>query len=52
MEIFGKYLALTNEKFHLRTAHSKLNGFWLHELGGLNSVSAFLFFFLKANNAG
>ncbi|CAG5095659.1 Oidioi.mRNA.OKI2018_I69.XSR.g14281.t1.cds [Oikopleura dioica] len=38
-EAFPKYLALTNEKFHLRTAHSKLNGFWLHELGGLNSVT-------------
>lgn len=38
-EFFPKYLALTNEKFHLRTAHSKLNGFWIHELGGLNAVT-------------
>lgn len=34
------YVALTKEKFHLRTAHSILNGFWFHELGGtLNAVT-------------
>ena len=36
---FGKYIQLSNEKFHLRTAHSKLNGFWIHDLGGLNAVT-------------
>jgi len=30
----GKYVALSNEKFHLRTEHSQLNGFFIHELGG------------------
>ncbi|XP_033625969.1 protein NipSnap homolog 3A-like [Asterias rubens] len=36
---FKDYLDLSNEKFHLRTAHSKNNGFWLSELGGLNEVT-------------
>lgn len=36
---FGKYIQLSNEKFHLRTSHSKLNGFWIHDLGGLNAVT-------------
>lgn len=36
----GEYVALTKEKFHLRTAHSVLNGFWFHELGGtLNAAT-------------
>ena len=26
-------------KLHKRTAHSKLNGFWIHDLGGLNAVT-------------
>ena len=34
-----KYVEASNEKFHLRTAHSKLNGFWIHDLGGLNAVT-------------
>lgn len=36
---FGNYIKLSNEKFHLRTQHSKLNGFWIHDLGGLNAVT-------------
>lgn len=36
----GEYINLTKEKFHLRTAHSVLNGFWFHELGGtLNAAT-------------
>lgn len=35
---FPKYLDLTNQLLHLRTAHSKLCGFWLTELGGQNEV--------------
>lgn len=34
----GSFLQLTNEKFHLRTAHSKLIGYWTSELGALNEV--------------
>lgn len=34
------YIKLTNSKFHLRTSHSILNGFWFHELGGkLNAAT-------------
>lgn len=34
------YIKLTNSKFHLRTTHSILNGFWFHELGGkLNAAT-------------
>lgn len=29
---------LTNEKIHLRTAHSELIGYWSVEYGGLNQV--------------
>jgi len=36
---FPAYLKMSNEKFHLRTQHSKLNGFWIHDLGGLNKVT-------------
>jgi len=36
---FPAYMKLSQEKFHLRTAHSKLNGFWIHDLGGLNKVT-------------
>ena len=36
---FGNYIKLSNEKFYLRTQHSKLNGFWIHDLGGLNKVT-------------
>ncbi|EDV22555.1 uncharacterized protein TRIADDRAFT_58894 [Trichoplax adhaerens] len=35
---FGNFLKLTQEQFHLRTAHSKLLGYWTSELGGLNQV--------------
>lgn len=33
-----EYLDLTAKEFHLRTAHSKLVGFWTSEIGGLNEV--------------
>ncbi|KAF3838943.1 hypothetical protein F7725_010711, partial [Dissostichus mawsoni] len=32
------FLKLTNEKIHLRTAHSQLIGYWSVEYGGLNKV--------------
>ncbi|XP_012669818.1 protein NipSnap homolog 3A isoform X1 [Clupea harengus] len=32
------FLRLTNEKIHLRTAHSELMGYWSVEYGGLNQV--------------
>nr|XP_055034941.1 protein NipSnap homolog 3A isoform X1 [Misgurnus anguillicaudatus] len=32
------FLKLTNEKIHLRTAHSKLLGYWTVEYGGINQV--------------
>ncbi|KAI1887789.1 hypothetical protein AGOR_G00193980 [Albula goreensis] len=32
------FLKLTNEKIHLRTAHSELLGYWSVEYGGLNQV--------------
>lgn len=32
------FLRLTNEKIHLRTAHSELIGYWSVEYGGLNQV--------------
>lgn len=35
---FGEFLKLTSEKFHLRTAHSRLIGYWATELGGVNEV--------------
>merc|ERR1711997_825560 len=34
----GKFLTLSKEKFHLRTQHSVLLGYWTAELGGLNQV--------------
>ncbi|XP_063044124.1 protein NipSnap homolog 3A [Engraulis encrasicolus] len=34
----GAFLKLTNEKIHLRTAHSQLIGYWSVEYGGLNQV--------------
>jgi len=34
----GKFLRLSNDKFHLRTSHSVLLGYWTTELGGLNQV--------------
>lgn len=33
-----EYLDLTAKEFHLRTAHSKLFGFWTSEIGGLNQA--------------
>lgn len=33
-----EYLDLTAKEFHLRTAHSKLVGFWTSEIGGLNQA--------------
>jgi len=35
----GAFMALSKEKFHLRTEHSKLLGYWTVELGGLNQVT-------------
>jgi hypothetical protein len=32
-------MQLTNEHIHLRTAHSKLMGYWTTEYGGLNEVT-------------
>merc|ERR1719327_1342870 len=32
-------MALSKDKFHLRTEHSKLLGYWTVELGGLNQVT-------------
>ncbi|XP_023335175.1 protein NipSnap homolog 3A [Eurytemora carolleeae] len=34
----GEFLALSKDKFHLRTSHSVLLGYWTTELGGLNQV--------------
>lgn len=37
-QCFKAFLNLTSEEFHLRTAQSKLVGYWTSELGGLNEV--------------
>ena len=37
-EHMKEYLTLTAEKFHLRTSHSVLHGYWTVELGGVNQV--------------
>jgi len=34
----GEFMKLSHEKFHLRTAHSTVLGYWTTELGGLNEV--------------
>merc|ERR1711892_1621066 len=34
----GQFMELSKEKFHLRTQHSVLLGYWTSELGGLNQV--------------
>lgn len=36
---FGEYLKLMEENIGLRTAHSKLVGFWITDLGGINEVN-------------
>lgn len=36
---FGEYLKLMEENIGLRTAHSKLVGFWITELGAINEVN-------------
>lgn len=33
---YPAFLALTNEKIHMRLKHSKLVGYWTTELGGVN----------------
>ena len=33
---YPAFLALTNEKIHMRLKHSKLLGYWTTELGGIN----------------
>lgn len=35
---YGEFLKLSNEQLHMRTAKSKLIGYWTTELGGLNEV--------------
>ncbi|XP_065561838.1 protein NipSnap homolog 3A-like isoform X2 [Artemia franciscana] len=35
---YKQFLGLTQEHLYLRTAHSKLLGYWTSELGGLNEV--------------
>ena len=35
---YVEFLKLSCENLHMRTAHSKLIGFWTSELGGLNEV--------------
>lgn len=35
---YAEFLKMSNEHMHLRTAHSKLIGYWTSELGGLNEV--------------
>lgn len=37
-DLNAAFLKLTNEKIHLRTAHSELIGYWSVEYGGLNKV--------------
>jgi len=37
-EHYPSFLALTNEHIHLRTKYSKLIGYWVTELGGVNEV--------------
>ena len=36
---FGEYLKIMEENIDLRTAHSKLIGFWITDLGGINEVN-------------
>ena len=36
---FGEYMKLMEENIGLRTAHSKLVGFWITDLGGINEVN-------------
>lgn len=35
---FVEFIKLTEQRIHLRTAHSKLIGYWTSELGGLNEA--------------
>ena len=37
--ILDEFIQKTNEHIHLRTAHSKLMGYWMTEYGGLNEVT-------------
>jgi hypothetical protein len=37
-QYYKQFLSLTQEHLHLRTAHSKLLGYWTSELGGLNEI--------------
>lgn len=37
-ESVGDFVKITNEHLHLRMAHSKLIGYWMTDLGGLNEV--------------
>ncbi|GFY45711.1 protein NipSnap 3A [Trichonephila inaurata madagascariensis] len=35
---YKEYIKFTEDNFHLRIKHSKLFGFWITELGGLNEI--------------
>ncbi|GAM17173.1 hypothetical protein SAMD00019534_003480 [Acytostelium subglobosum LB1] len=38
LENWNNFIALTQDHIHLRTKHSKLCGYWMSELGGINEV--------------
>jgi hypothetical protein len=35
---FGECMKIIESNIHIRTAHSKLVGFWITEMGGINEV--------------
>ena len=35
---FGECMQIIENNIHIRTAHSKLVGFWITEMGGINEV--------------
>ena len=35
---FGECMRIIENNVHIRTAHSKLVGFWITELGGINEI--------------
>ena len=35
----GEYMKIMEENIQLRTAHSKMLGFWMTDLGGINEVN-------------
>ncbi|EFA82488.1 hypothetical protein PPL_04913 [Heterostelium album PN500] len=38
LENFANFISLTQEHMHMRAKHSKLCGYWMSELGGINEV--------------